>query len=460
MKKTPLVTVYLPSRNYGSFLRQSIESVINQIYENWELFIFDENSEDDTSIIAKEFEYRYPNKISYIKNPRPIGLQKIANHALKIAKGKYFIRLDADDWLNENALLVMVAKLESSKGIGLVYPNYFYTDERGNVIGTERRYDLGENQGDHLPPHGACTMVRSRCLKSVGGYDEKIDAQDGWDLWYKLFKRTKAAAIDLPLFYYRQHGKSLSTNKSRLLDARTKIFNKPSKSDNGDYEISTIAILPVRESFPGFSNIPFRKIGSKTLLEVSSRSLFTASNINDVIIASDSKEVLDKCNQLEKTNHLSKHFRVLRKDQSKNKLNIQETMKLAGECYYENKKHYPDIVLLASLHAVNRKSIHVDQAINILKLTESDCIFSVQEEREPIFNYGPQGLNLINPGRFKDLTYDREKLFRFNGSIIAAWWDVITDSNLLDGKISFIEMTSEDSFQIKREKDLIGFSSD
>ena len=51
----PLVTIYIPCRNYGKYLRQSIESVLSQIYSNWELFIIDEGSNDDTEEISKEY---------------------------------------------------------------------------------------------------------------------------------------------------------------------------------------------------------------------------------------------------------------------------------------------------------------------------------------------------------------------------------------------------------------------
>ena len=144
------------------------------------------------------------------------------------------IRLDADDWLDENALLVLVTKLESSPNIGLAYGNYFYTDSAGNVLGMERRHKLGvEDTVGHLPPHGACTMFRTRSLKAVGGYSEDINAQDGWELWYKLYDRIGAVSLDIPIFYYRQHGDSLSRDSSRLLDARSRIFERLSQSLRG-----------------------------------------------------------------------------------------------------------------------------------------------------------------------------------------------------------------------------------
>ncbi len=177
----PLVTVYIPCRNYGKFLSKAVQSVIDQLYQNWELFIIDEASDDETLTIATQFQHQQPERIRVIHHDTPQGLQKVANAVLTLAKGSYIMRLDADDWLDEGALLLMVAKLESDPECGLVYGNYHYTDEHGKVLGTERRPKLGtENISGHVPPHGACTMVSARALKSVGGYSEDITAQDGW----------------------------------------------------------------------------------------------------------------------------------------------------------------------------------------------------------------------------------------------------------------------------------------
>ena len=84
------------------------------------------------------------------------------------AKGEYIIRLDADDYLDESALLVMAKYLDANQDIALVYPNYYYVNEEGNFLGLERRKIIGkEVEVLDLPAHGACTMVRKRILKSI-----------------------------------------------------------------------------------------------------------------------------------------------------------------------------------------------------------------------------------------------------------------------------------------------------
>ena len=449
--KEPLVSVYIQSRNYGKYLDKSIESVINQIYKNWELFIIDEDSKDDILKIAKKYKNKYSKKITIIKNDKVLGLQRIANKIISIAKGKYIIRLDADDWLHEVALLIMVNKLEENSKAAIAYGNYFYTDEKGKIIGVEIRYKLGkEDLIGHIPPHGACTLVETNALKSVDGYLENVDAQDGWDLWFKLYKKVGAISIDLPLFYYRQHSKSLSRDNDRLLNARAKIFAEIRKKSNENYKPNVLAVIPIKESYPDMKNVPYQKINGKTLLEIAINNALHSNQIDELVVSSKSKDVLNFSKKLEIENKVLPHLRLHRTEEnSTNTIPISDFMISAADIYFKERKQYPDIVVYLSLHAINRKSIHIDKAINNLILTESDSVVSVQEEREPMFNNGKSGLNLINPGRFRDLSYDKERLYRFNGSIIASLWDNLSKNNLFGVKTSFIEMSFKDSMQVK-----------
>jgi glycosyltransferase involved in cell wall biosynthesis len=449
---SPLVTVYVPCRNYGRFLTQCVESVLTQLYTNWELILVDEASEDDTASIVENLHQRCPDRITVIRNPEPLGLQKLANRVLGMAKGKYTMRVDADDWLDEGALLLMVSKLEASPDAGLVYGNYFYTNAEGDVLGVERRHHLGvEDRVGHLPPHGACTLFRTRALKAVGGYSEDIDAQDGWELWYKLVTRVGAVSLDVPVFYYRQHDTSLSRDYQRLLTARSRIFARIGNGLEGGYKPICAAVIPVRESYPGFEGVPYREYDGSSVLERAILSAAEASVVTQVIVSSQSQRVLDFAADLEAQGKVPKHARVLRDDIGINtsKLPILDIMLHAGEFHKELNGTTPDIITFLSIHAVHRRAEHVEKAINVLRIIQGDSVVSVQEEREPIFQHGSNGLKLLNPGRFQDLIYDRERLYSYNGAVIAAWWEVLQTGELLGQKISYIEMSYRDSLQIK-----------
>jgi glycosyltransferase involved in cell wall biosynthesis len=445
------ITIYIPSHNYARYLSQSVESVITQSFNDWFLYIIDEGSTDDTLIIAKRFQESHPDKIKVIHNKEPLGLQKVANKVLSLSNSKYMMRLDADDWLDENALSCMINKLEKNQNAGIVFSGYFYTNEEGAIIGTETKHSLDNNDlSNYAPPHGACTMFRTRALKAAGGYLENVNAQDGWDLWYKLMRKIQAEVITIPLFYYRQHNSSLSKDNSRLLKARELIFENISQSSKGDYVPQVAAVLPIKENYDFISEIPFKKFGGKTLIENAIDSIEQCNQVTDLIVTSASEKVINFIDKLDFRG--SKNNFILHKRDNENhqpgNIKIKKFFDIANDEFYKKHETYPDIILYLSLHAVLRKASHIEQAINLLKISESDSVVSVSSENEALFQYGLKGLEILNPGRFQDLAFEREKLFRFNGALIAVWSEIIKSENLLGSKINFIEMSPDESLQI------------
>jgi CMP-N-acetylneuraminic acid synthetase len=299
-------------------------------------------------------------------------------------------------------------------------------------------------------------MFRVRSLKTVGGYSEDVTAQDGWDLWYKLYNRIGSASLDIPIFYYRQHTESLSRDKKRLIEARMRIQNRISSKLDGEYEPSIVAFIPVQENYPGFENVPYQKYKGQSLIERAIISATQSKKVRQVVLCSQSQKVLDYARDLENSGIISKHIRLLRDEKKETKKNfpIKDLMSLVGNHVKLLDGKFPDVVAFLSLHAVNRRSEHIDDALNVLRINESDSVVSVLEEREPVFINSENGLKLFNPGRFNDLTYEQECLYRFNGSIIATWWEVLEEHNLFGEKISYIEMSEEDSFQIKYKNNL------
>lgn len=456
LRNKPLVTIYIPSKDYGDYVEKAIQSVIKQVYGSWELILIDEGSIDKTSKIFNYFKSRYKDKITILSHDKPKGLQKLANEVLGLARGKYMIRLDADDWFHEFAIEVLVYHLEKNPKVGIAFPNYYYTNSKGDIIGTEtRQFNSKIDLGTQLPPHGACTLFETKALKVAGGYSEAVNAQDGWELWLKLYNNIGAIGVDLPLFYYRQHKTSLSNDNLRLLKARTNIIEKIGSQLIGDYKPLILGVIPIKESYPNFKNVPFKIINGKSLLETALINAQKSQYISDVIVSSKSKKVLDYSKKLEIDNKVKKHYRFMReKEKESRNFPIIDILSSAAEEYFKINNKFPDILIYLSLHSINRKDTHIDKAINMLKISNSDSVVSVFEERDPTFKYSDAGLELINPGRFRSLAYDNERLYKFNGSMIVTWWDNIKENKLFGTKTSFIEMTSNESFKITTSKQM------
>lgn len=446
---TPLVTVYIPCRNYGRFLRQAVESVLVQSFTDWELFLVDEASDDDSLEIMQEYARQYSDRIKVIAHGTPHGLQRAANEVLGLARGRYFIRLDADDWFDEAALLILVTRLESDERLGIVWGNYYYTDSDGKVIGVEQANKPGSGPVSRLTaPHGACTMVRTRALKSVGGYSEDIDAQDGWELWNKLLNQVDATSVSSTIFYYRQHGSSLSRDSERLLRARTRIYDNLARQQDGSYDMSVLAVIAVREDYPNNPGVPYQQINGISLLEHSLSSTLNAERVGEVMVSSKSEGILAYSEELEVNDAVPSHMRRLREtEEQDDKLPVQEILADAGRHFRECKGYAPDIVVFCSIHSIHRTASHLDKAINVLRLNRFDSVVSVEDERSVLFSIGDRGLKVVNPGRLQALQFEQERIFRFNGALIAVWWDVLESGSLLGDRVGHIEMSAAESRQ-------------
>ena len=134
----PLITIYITNHNYGKYLNKSINSVLNQTYTNYELIIIDDGSTDTSKKIIEKYKNLRNIKIIFQKNK---GLAVSNNIALKLSKGDYITRLDADDWLNENFLQVMVNELKKHPKIGMIFCNYFLVDSKGLIQSQFLRHD-------------------------------------------------------------------------------------------------------------------------------------------------------------------------------------------------------------------------------------------------------------------------------------------------------------------------------
>ena len=221
-------------------------------------------------------------------------------------------------------------------------------------------------------------------------------------LWYKLYKKIGALSIDLPLFYYRQHEKSLSRDSDRLLKARAMIFKEARKKSKINYKTKILELIPVKESYPNIKNVPFKKINGVSLLEKAINCAFDSKQISDLGVFSKSQKVLDFSENLEKKNKVSVHKRLLRTSESNfQNIPINDFMISVGNFYKDSTGSYPDIIIYLSLHAINRRAEHIDKALNNLLISNSDSVVSSSRRERTYVQSWRSRLNLINPGDLK-----------------------------------------------------------
>lgn len=441
----PGISVYIPCHRYGRYLKQAVESVLAQSRSDWELIIVDDGSEDETAAVAADYRARFPDRIRVFRNTKAQGLQVSANVAIEAARGDCILRLDADDFLDENALLVLGNYLDRHPDVALVYPNYIYVDEKGNHLGMEQRKRIGQEASLlDLPAHGAGSLIRKRVLKSLGGYDPQYKTQDGYELWLNLLHRYGVANVATPLFFYRQHPVSSSRDEGRLLDTRRRIKRDLVKRRQGAVGLRVAAIVTAKNSYAALPNIALREVAGTPLIDYTLEAARGVKQIEGILVTTDDPRVVEHCQRIPGI------FSMLRPASLSSDRALEgEVAENAVRWLEQEQGIHPDVVVLLNIHAPLRRSEHIQEAIDTLILYNVDSVLSVYENYELQFVHGKNGLIPLNPAMHRQIRLEREALFVNNGAVRVLWRDLLRAQEVCGRKAGHMVMSREDSFQIK-----------
>ena len=401
--KSPLVSVYITNYNYGRFLKKSIDSVLNQTLQNFELIIIDDNSTDNSKKILQN--YINDPKTIIIFNKKKIGLNQNNNLALKVAKGRFFIRLDADDWMNLNCLEILSSKLLNDKKMGLVFPDYYLVDDNNEIYSQYERHDFKSVNLKDQPAHGACTMIRTRLLKNIGGYNKDFFCQDGYDLWIRFIQKYKVQNINLPLFYYRQHNRNLTKNIDTIKKTKSKILeNFNSKNHNNNYFVGIISIIGDEKEN---REINLKKIGKRTLLEWTIDSAIKSKKINKLIFTCSNQII----NKFVKQKYKKKISIILKSKQiSLHNTSLSDTQNFIIKKLKLKKKKCLNIVQLF-VRTPFKNQEDIDTAINIFNVFKLDRLISVVKTDSLLFKHNGNSLVPIQKDN-NFLKLEREELYK------------------------------------------------
>lgn len=187
------VSVIMGIYNCQDTLRDSIDSIINQTYDNWELIMCDDMSTDNTYKIAKHYVDKYKNKIKLIQNDKNSGLAFSLNHCLKYVTGEFIARQDGDDLSVENRFEVQVKFLEENKQYDLVASKMISFDENG--VNGLRGVSFDEPKISDLSRSTAfchaTIMAREYVYKELNGYrvNKYTMRCEDVDLWFRFFAK-------------------------------------------------------------------------------------------------------------------------------------------------------------------------------------------------------------------------------------------------------------------------------
>ena len=195
----PKVSVIITVYNCQKYIREAIDSILNQTLKDLELIVVDDGSTDKTGEILGT--YKDP-RIKVITQPN-MGMAQGRNKGLEEARGEYIAIMDADDISFPERLEVLVDYLEYNSDIGGVSTDVSLANEHGEVTGVRHGIDSEEILNGPTCPCEPAYMIRKDLITKIGGYRKELMLASDYDLYLRLAEVSLLKNIDRPLYKYR-----------------------------------------------------------------------------------------------------------------------------------------------------------------------------------------------------------------------------------------------------------------
>jgi glycosyltransferase involved in cell wall biosynthesis len=212
----PLVSIIVPSRGRPNLLRDAVESIISQTYRSIEIIVVLTGADAATTASARSLEKEYGVRI--VVTP-PHNLATSRNNGIKVATGEWITFLDDDDLFAPTKIERQVETAEVT-GANVITNSWV----RFNSVGPIENWTPHPDK--HLPPglsypEALMTgnfmsnglLVRAGIMKELGGFDEKLDACEDWDMWRRISHCHEIIYIDEPFVQIRIHDSNMSSRR-------------------------------------------------------------------------------------------------------------------------------------------------------------------------------------------------------------------------------------------------------
>lgn len=239
------ITVVLPVYNGSRYLALSIESVLSQTWQDWELIIVNDCSTDSSLAIAEEYARR-DRRIKVISNAENQKLPRSLNIGFASASGRYFTWTSDDNLFHSRALETMAAHLDSHPECGLVYCDMNFIDGEGNVVSNTKNMSHDYFISNCI---GACFLYRREAAAAVGGYDPDKFLVEDYDYWLRIGFRYPIERIPEILYSYRHHSGNMTAVyekkiADKVFDLKLEYLDKISEHlDRHDFSLFCTGLL-------------------------------------------------------------------------------------------------------------------------------------------------------------------------------------------------------------------------
>ena len=219
------ISVIIPYHKKISFIKKSLNSVLNQTYQNKEIIIiFDDNNQEELKKIRLFIKNK--KKIKLIINSKNLGAGLSRNKAAKVAEGKYLAFLDADDFWKNNKLSYQISIMKKLN-IKISHTSYYIVNENNKIV-ERRKAKLSQTYNDLLNSCdiGLSSVIIEKKLFLKNKFSSNKTKED-YAAWLKISKKIPIYGIKKYLLFWRKTKNSLSSNiYQKIIDAFDIYYNK------------------------------------------------------------------------------------------------------------------------------------------------------------------------------------------------------------------------------------------
>ena len=232
--KKGLVSVIIPLYKSELFIRETLQSVLDQTYPQFEILCIDDGSPDKTAEVVQEIAQQ-DSRIRYHRHPKNMGSPAFGrNTGLDLAEGEFVSFLDHDDTFLPNKLAELHKVIEREE-VDFVCSNiYLLNNGSGQIDGTAwgmisgnpKKY-FGKRllQGNFVPPNS--TLIRRAVFEKVGFFDTKLRGADDFDMWYRIVRAFPSTVYNQPLATWRYlNNQSISSNEELMMQDEMAFYQK------------------------------------------------------------------------------------------------------------------------------------------------------------------------------------------------------------------------------------------
>ncbi|MBN1216004.1 MAG: glycosyltransferase [Candidatus Lokiarchaeota archaeon] len=212
-KSQPFITVFTPNFNKSEFILETIQSILNQTYTNFEYIIIDDCSTDESWNIIQN-QAKKDNRIKCYRNKINLRIVETRNRGFRYSSpdAKYFSIIDSDDVADKKRLEYQINFLEKNKDYGMVGSNAIIINEKSKIVGY-RNYPSENEKIKKIiarinPFTQSSVTLRKKVIKEIGLYNKKWFVCQDYDYWLRVGIKWKLKNLNKPLIRYR-----LNTNQ-------------------------------------------------------------------------------------------------------------------------------------------------------------------------------------------------------------------------------------------------------